>query len=153
MAGGARERRRRRAKPDVTTFRSRAVAIVASLALLVQLLVIPYHQASSAPLIGGAARDVAAVAAEFRATFGEAATLCVQSDGKSDPGAPAGDCGDHCPLCRFAAEAAALVTPEAAALPARLEASVEALCVIPEPDGVPARLDPVHRARAPPFAV
>ncbi len=153
MAGGARERRRRRVRPDVTTFHSRTVAIVASLALLVQLLVIPYHQASSAPLIGGAAPDVAAVAAELRATFGEAATLCVQSDGKSDPGAPAGDCDDHCPLCRFAAEAATLITPDAPALPERFEAVAEILGTPPETGAIPPRPDPVNRARAPPFVV
>ncbi len=154
QSGGKRGRRRRRAKPGVAAFRSPLTAIVAALALLFQLAVIPYHQALSAPIAAPAAVDVAAVAAELHATFGDAAALCVETDGKGAPLAPAGDCDDHCPLCHFAAQAAALVAPDLPPLPGAPRRGL--------PDArrrargrrrsrsVPTSR---NRARAPPFAV
>ncbi len=152
-SGGRTGRRRRRAKPGVAARRSPLTAIVAALALLFQLAVIPYHQALSAPIAAPAAVDVAGVAADLRATFGEAAALCVQSDGKGGPEAPAGDCDDHCPLCQFAAQAAALIPPDLPVLPARFDLVVLTLGAAPEANALPVRPTRQNRARAPPFAV
>ena len=154
MAGGGKhERRRRRASPGVSGFRSPLTALVAALALLVQIIVLPYHQAQSAPMGASAAVDVAAVAAELRATFGDAAALCAQADDKGAPTAPAGDCDDHCPLCQLAAQAATLVAPDLPALPVRLDEACIRLGVEPGGDALPLAPASRHRARAPPFAV
>jgi hypothetical protein len=129
--GSQRERRRRWATPSVPARRSPLVTAVAALALLFQLVAIPYHQARSSPIAPQPASDIASVAADLHATFGDAAALCVQSDGKGAPDAPAGDCDDHCPLCQFAAQAAALVAPDLPVLPARFDLSVRTLCALP----------------------
>ena len=154
MAGGARqERRRQRACTGAAAFRSPCTALVAALALLVQIIVFPYHQAQSAPRGASAGLDVTAVAAELRATFGDDAALCVQTDDKGAPAAPAGDCDSHCPLCRFAAEAATLVAPDLPALPVRLDETCIRLGFDPGAETI--RRSPASRprARAPPFAV
>jgi hypothetical protein len=152
-SGGRTGRRKRRAKPGVAVFRSPLAAIVAALALLFQLAVIPYHQALSAPIAGPPAVDIASVAAGLHATFGDAAALCVQTDGKGAPLAPAGDCDDHCPLCQFSAQAAALVAPDLPHLPARLDAARRTIGAAPEAGAVPVFPTSRNRARAPPFAV
>lgn len=148
-----REGRKRRATPGLAARPSPLVAAVAALALLFQLLTIPYHQARSAPIGPQAAFDVASVAAALKATFGDAAALCVQSDGKGGKGAPAGDCDDHCPLCQFAAQAAALIAPALPTLPARFDLAVRTLGVAPEAGAVPRVPIRHNRARGPPFAV
>jgi hypothetical protein len=145
-------RRRRWETPIVAAFRSPLTALVAALALLFQLAVVPYHQALSAP-IAAPAVDVAGVAAELKATFGEAAALCVESDGKGGPLAPAGDCEDHCPLCQFAAQGGALIAPDFPALPERLDTDCLTLGAAPEAGSLPACPPRQNRARAPPFAV
>jgi len=152
-SGGKRVRGKRRATPGAAVFRSPLTAIAAALALLVQLVVLPYHQALSAPVAPSAASDIATVAAELKAVFGDAAALCVQSDDPGAPGAPSGDCDDHCPLCQFAAQASALLAPDLPALPDRFDAACRALGVRPEPGALPLRPAHQHRARAPPFAV
>jgi len=128
-------------------------AIVVALALVIQLVAIPYHQALSAPIGPPTATDLTSVAAKLKATFGDAAALCVRSDDGGAPGAPAGDCDDHCPLCQFAAQAAALVAPDAPALPERLDAACRTLGAEPAADAVPFRAPRQNRARAPPFPV
>ncbi len=112
---------------------------------------IPYHQALSAP--APAPSDPARIEAQLKAVFGDAAALCVQVDDKGSPTSPAGHCDDDCPLCRFAAEAAALVTPDLPALPARLDANCLSLGAAPEPGAVPSPPLNRQRARAPPFPV
>jgi hypothetical protein len=149
--GSQRQRRKRRATPGVLAGRSPLVAAVAALALLFQFVAIPYHQARSAPIAPQAASDVASVAAALKATFGDAAALCVQSDGRGGPDAPAGDCDDHCPLCQFAAEAAALIAPDLPALPARFDLDVRTLGAAPEASAVPRVPIRHNRARGPPF--
>jgi len=147
-----RGRGKRAACAGAAAFRSPLPALVATLALLVQLLVIPYHQALSAPMGAPATTDVASVAAGLKATFGDAAALCVQSSDKGGPVAPpAGDCDDHCPLCHFGAQAASLVAPDAPALPERLDAACRSLGAEPEAGAVPLRPTDHNRARAPPF--
>jgi hypothetical protein len=150
-----RERARRRASPGVPAFRSPVTALIAALALLVQLVAIPYHQALSAPLPPSASTpsDLAAIAADLKATFGDAAALCVQSGDNGRPDAPSGDCDDHCPLCRFSAQAAALVALDLPALPERLDAARRMLGAAPEAGALPFRPASRHRARAPPLAV
>ncbi len=143
--------RERRGLPVVTPFRSRLAALAAAVSLTVQLLAIPHHQALSAPTF--ATTDTRLVAADLKATFGDAAALCVQADDRGAPSAPAGDCDDHCPLCRFAAQAATLVAPDASALPVRFSAALQAFCGAPERDALPVWIEEQGRARAPPYAV
>ncbi len=154
MSGGAQRtgRGRRRARPGGASFRSPLMALAVALSLIIQLLAIPYHHALSAPAFASPS-DTAAIAAELKATFGDAAALCVHLDGKGAPLAPAGRCDDQCPLCRFAAQAAALIAPGAPALPARLDGASRALGAAPEPGAVPAPSTSRNRARAPPLAV
>jgi hypothetical protein len=145
------ERRGCRARPGAAAARSPLTALIVAFSLLVQLIAIPYHQALAAP--GIAESETAKITAELKATFGEAAALCVEVDGKGAPLAPAGHCDDQCPLCRFAAQAATLVAPEAPALPERLDPACQTLGAASEPGGVPFRLKNRNRARAPPLAV
>jgi hypothetical protein len=140
---------RRRARP--ASFRSPLTALAVALSLIIQLVAIPYHQALSAPIF--AFSDTSAIAAELKATFGDAAALCVQAEGKGVPGAPGGCCDDQCPFCRFSAQTAALIAPDAPALPARLDAASRDLGAVPEPGAVPALPTSRNRARAPPLAV
>ncbi len=130
--------------------RSPVAALFAALALIVQLVAAPAHQAEAER--GARALALSATAAELKARFGDAAALCIRAD---DGGAPAGshDCDDQCPLCRFSAEAAALVAPDLPALPARLEASCRTLTPAAEACAVPRPLSPQNRARAPPLPV
>ncbi len=97
--------------------------------------------------------DVASVTAKLKATFGNAAALCIHSDGKDGPTAPRGDCDDHCPLCQFAAQAAALIAPDLPAFPARFDLAVRTLGAPPEDGAVPALPIRHNRARGPPFSV
>ncbi len=149
---GQRAFRRRRAEPGVGRRRSPVAALVAALALIVQLFAAPYHQAQSQPIEGAQALKLAATAAELKATFGEAAALCIQSD---DHGKPAGshDCDDRCPLCRLGAQAAALVAPEPPSLPARLDQAIFSRGAAPPTVARLAAQTHPHQARAPPFAV
>jgi hypothetical protein len=144
-------RRRRRATPDAAASRSPLTALIVALSLLVQLIAVPYHQALAAP--GIAESDTAQIAAGLKATFGEAVALCVEVDGKGAPLTPAGHCDDQCPLCRFAAQAATLVAPDALAPPMPLDAACQTLGAASEPAVVPFRLENRNRARAPPLAV
>ncbi len=153
MSGGARKggRGRRRAEFGVASFRSPVAALAVALSLLIQLLAIPYHQALSAP--GFASSDTSAIAAELKATFGDAAALCGQADGKGAPGAPAGHHDDQCPLCQFFAQVSALVAPDASVIPIRLSVACRSIGAAPQLGALEARPTSAHRARAPPLAV
>jgi hypothetical protein len=144
-------RRRRGAKACVGASRSPLTALIVALSLIVQLIAIPHHQALAETAF--AASDTAAIARELKATFGDAATLCVQVDDKGAPLAPTRQCDDQCPLCRFAAQAAALKAPDAPALPARLDVACRTTRTAPDLGAVPVRLSNLNRARAPPLAV
>jgi hypothetical protein len=92
----------------------RLAMLLAALAIFAQLVALPYHHPS-------AQHDLAAVAAQLKATFGPAAVLCTQSD---DPSSPAPDrqrdgCDASCPFCQFASHAIVLEAPPPA-LPERL---------------------------------
>ena len=91
---------------------SRLAMLLAALAVFVQLVVLSYHHPS-------AQHDLAAVAAELKATFGPTAVLCTQSDDASTPGRQHVGCDAGCPLCQFASHAALLEAPPPA-LPERL---------------------------------
>ena len=144
-------RPKRRGKPGAAAYRSPLTALVMALSFVFQLLAIPYHQALIAS--AAAAPGAAQVAAELKATFGDAAALCVQRDDNGGPAAPAGDCDDHCPLCQFAAQAAALIAPIAPALPSRRAVAFLTIGPAPEIGAVPLPPNKQSRARAPPFAV
>ena len=152
VSGAGRKMRRpkRRGKPGAGAYRSSLTALVMALSFVFQLLAIPYHQALVAA--AEAAPSPAEIAAELRATFGDATTLCTQSEDHG-PGAPAGDREDHCPLCQFAAQAAVLIAPVAPALPIRLAVAFLTIGAAPETGAVPLPPTKQSRARAPPFAV
>jgi hypothetical protein len=140
-----------RGRSGLASFRSPTTALIMALSLVFQLFAVPYHQALSAPLV--ASPDTAAISAELKATFGDAATLCVQADDKGAPQAPFGCCDDHCPFCRFAAQAAALIAPVAPALQAPISVGCETIGIACTAGAVPAQATPQNRARAPPFPV
>lgn len=143
---------RRRPNGWLASLRSPLTALVVTLSLAFQLVAIPYHQALAAgPAL---ASDTTAIAAELKATFGDAAALCIQVDEKGAPShAPGAPCDDQCPLCQFAAQVAALVVPEAPALPARLDLDCRPIGFAVERGVVPVRARGQNRARAPPFAI
>ena len=107
----------RRAKRRPTAFRSPLATFLIALSLIVQLFAAATPPAMAAPAFAGA--DDAAVAAELKALFGDAAQLCVQVNDDKVPArhAPSGHCCDQCPLCRFAAQAVAFVSPDLPVLP------------------------------------
>jgi len=119
---------------------------LATLALIGQLLAQAPHRM--------AAPDVAGIAAELKAAFGEIAVLCIQADDPSSPRAPAdpsGHCDDCCPLCQFSAAAHAVVLPTLLGASSRIV--VASVALAPAPDFV--RRKPARTAfaqpRAPPF--
>jgi len=119
--------------------------LIAALALFAQLLALPYHHPQTRP-------DLAAVAASLKATFGDAATLCVQAD-DATPSAPErhqNPCDVGCPLCQFAAQTALLEAPPPA-LPERL--ALAGAPLLPPADFAPARpsSNPFAQPRAPPL--
>ena len=141
--------RGRQGKPGVASVRSPLTALAVALSLILQLFVVPYHQALSAPL--AVSPDTAAISAELKATFGDVAALCVQSDDKGAPRSQGGCCGDQCPFCRFAAQAAALVAPDAPALHEPISVGCETIGIAPTPGAIPAPPTSRNRARGPPF--
>jgi hypothetical protein len=148
---GRKGRGRRRVEPSAASIRSTLTTLTVALSLILQLFAVPYHLALSAPVV--VADDTAAIAAELKATFGDAAALCAQADDKGGPHSPGGCCGDQCPFCWFAAQAAALIAPDAPALHAPISVGRETIGVARTPGAVPAPATPQNRARAPPLPV
>ena len=143
----SRTKRRRRLGAVGSSLTAAAVA----LSLIIQLIASAHRQAQAAPAL--AAPDPAAIVAELRAAFGEAAWLCTQGDDKGAPVSPAGDCDDHCPFCQFAAQAATLIAPDAPVLPVPRDASFGTLGAAPVTGALPVSPTKRSRARAPPSAV
>jgi hypothetical protein len=143
----------RRAKGRVTAFRSPLATFLVALSLIVQLLAAATPPAMAAPAFAGA--DDAAIAAELKALFGDTAQLCVQINDDKAPArhAPSGHCCDQCPLCRFAAQAVAFVSPDLPALPGRLDGEAHAIRAPPVQDVLPPYPAQPNPARAPPLAV
>ena len=140
-------KRTRRAPSAWTRIRASFAVTLATLALIVQMLAPASHRMV-------APGDVAGVAAELHATFGDVAVLCVQADGAKSPLTPAsppGPCDDCCPLCQSSAAAHAFVLPTPLGVPTRIEAA--SVTLAPEPDFI--RRKPARTAfaqpRAPPF--
>lgn len=134
------ERRTARRGARATT---RLATLLATLAVFVQLLVLPYH-------LPPAQHDLAAVAAELKATFGPTAVLCTQRDDSSTPGRQYVGCDAGCPLCQFASHLALLEAPSPG-LPERL-AIVDGPPLTPSDIVRPrARALRFAQPRAPPF--
>jgi hypothetical protein len=133
--------------------RSPLTAFVVALSLFVQLFAAATPPALAAPAFAGA--DDAAITAELKALFGDTAQLCVQVNDDKAPTqhSPSGHCCDQCPLCRFAAQAVAFVSPDLPALPGRLDGEAHAIRAPPGDDVVPAYPAQPNPARAPPLAV
>jgi hypothetical protein len=143
----------RRAKRRLTAFRSPLAAFVVALSLVVQLFAAATPPAIAAPAFAGA--DDAAIAAQLKALFGDTAQLCVQVNDDKAPAkhAPSSHCCDQCPLCRFAAQAVAFVSPDLPALPGRLDGEAHAIRAPPVRDVLPPYPAQPNPARAPPLAV
>ena len=140
-------------RPGAGVRRSPLTALVVAFSLIVQLFAAATPPALSAPAFAGA--DDAAIAAELKAVFGDAAQLCVQVDGDKAPAkhAPFRHCCDQCPLCRFAAQTVAFLSPDGPALPERLDSDAHAIRAPPGPDAPPPYPAQPNSARAPPLAV
>jgi hypothetical protein len=145
--------RKRRPKRRLTAFRSQLAAFLVALSLVVQLFAAATPPAMAAPAFAGA--DDAAIAAELKALFGDTAQLCVQVNDDKAPAkhAPSSHCCDQCPLCRFAAQTVAFVSPELPALPERLPSDGHATRAPPGQHVLPAYPVQPNPARAPPLAV
>jgi hypothetical protein len=143
----------RRARRGLASFRSPLTAFFVALALLIQLIAMPYQQALAAPAAAGA--DAAAITADLKAVFGDVAGFCAHIDdrGAPTPHRPCNHCDDQCPLRRIVAEAAAYVPPDAPALPGRLNAGQHAIGAAPDFSAFSLRPAQPNRARAPPLAV
>ncbi len=130
---------------------SRLAVLVAALALFGQLLALPYHH----PFRGGAGQKEAAqreAVAFLKATFGDAAALCVTVD-DDGPAAPEprhhhGD-GD-CPLCQFGAQTVLFAAP-APTLPERIDVAAAPLAVPVEFSLQASKPRGIAQPRAPPF--
>ncbi len=152
--GSRNEGRRARAKCAAPAApRSPLMALLVALSLIVQLFAAATPPALAAPAFAGA--DDAAIAAELKAVFGDAAQLCVQINDDKAPArhAPSGHCCDQCPLCRFAGQAVAFVVPNLPALPERLDSDAHAIRAPSGKDVLPAYPVQPNPARAPPLAV
>jgi hypothetical protein len=143
----------RRQRLGLASFRSPLAAFVVALSLLAQLIAMPYQQALAGPPAPGA--DAAAITAGLKAVFGDAADFCAHIGVKGAPAplGPCNHCDDQCPLCRFVAEAAAFVPPDAPTLPVDLSAARCAIGAAPDFGGFSASPAQRNRARAPPLAV
>jgi hypothetical protein len=141
---------RRRVKRRLASFRSPLTAFLVALSLIVQLFAAATPPALAAPAFAGA--DDAAIAAELKAVFGDAAELCahINDHGKH---APSGHCCDQCPLCRFAAQAVAFIPPDLPAAPERLDSDARAIRAPPAHDVLPPYPVQPNPARAPPLPV
>ena len=143
----------RRGRRGANGRRSPWTAMLVALSLVVQLFAAATPPAMAAPAFAGA--DDAAIAAQLKALFGDTAQLCVQVNDDKGPAkhTPSGHCCDQCPLCRFAAQAVAFVTPDLPALPERLKTDAHAIRAPPDGALLPTYRAQPNRARAPPLAV
>jgi hypothetical protein len=143
----------RRAQGCLARFRSAVTAFAVALALVVQLIALPYQQALAGPASAGS--GTAAIAADLKAMFGDAAGFCAHVDDKSapTPHGPCNHCDDQCQLCRFVAQAAAFASPDAPSLPRRPETGRQTIGLAPEFGAFSACPTQPNRARAPPLAV
>jgi hypothetical protein len=127
--------------------------MLVALSLVVQLFAAATPPAMAAPAFAGA--DDAAIAAQLKALFGDTAQLCVQVNDDKGPAkhTPSGHCCDQCPLCRFAAQAVAFVSPDLPVLLGRIDSKAHAIRARPSHDIRPAYPAQPNPARAPPLAI
>ena len=144
---------KRRARRGLASFRSALTAFLVTLTLVVQLVAMPYQQALAGPAAPGS--STAAIAADLKAVFGDAAGFCVHIDDKGAPSpqAPCNHCDDQCPLCRIAAQATAFVPPDAPSLPRRADTGRHTIGAAPQFGAFSPCPAQRNRARAPPLAV
>jgi len=137
----------------VRSFRSTLTAFAVALALVVQLIAIPYQQALAGPAFSDS--NTAAIAADLKAVFGVAAGFCAHIDDKGapTPHGPCNHCDDQCPLCRFVAQAAGFVPPDAPTLPLRTATGRHTIGAAPQFGAFSPCPVQRNRARAPPLAV
>ena len=95
----------------------------------------------------------AQVAGELKATFGDAAVLCVQDDEAQNPGTPAPHAHDNCPLCQFQAHALGLQVPDLAVLPHEFAPSGDTPIASTELAPQPSRWPSTSQPRGPPQLV
>jgi hypothetical protein len=145
------KRQARRVKFGAAGFRSPLTAFVVAFSLIVQLFAAATPPALAAPAFAGA--DDAAIAAELKALFGDAAELCVHVNDDKAPAKHNGHCCDQCPLCRFAAQAVAFVAPDLPALPERFDSDAHAIRAPPGREILPTYPVQPNPARAPPLSV
>jgi hypothetical protein len=143
----------RPARRGLASFRSALTAFVVALSLVVQLIAMPYSQALAGPAMAGS--NTAAIAADLKAVFGDAAGFCahIGDKGVPSPQAPCNHCDDQCPLCRSVAEAAPFVAPDVPTLPVRPNAASYAIGAAADFGAFSACPAQRNRARAPPLAV
>ncbi len=140
--------RRHRARASSARVFSRLAVLLAAFALFAQLTALPYHNPQAQP-------DLASVAAALKATFGDSAVLCVHTADDASSTSPErrpGHCGDGCPLCQFAAQAALLDAP-APSLPARFDVAAAPLTAHADFGWKEPRPSGFAQARAPPLEV
>jgi hypothetical protein len=142
-----------RSKRHPTALRSRLGAFLVAFSLIVHLFAAATPPAMAAPAFAGA--DDAAIAAQLKALFGDTAQLCVQVNDDKAPAkhGPSGHCCDQCPLCRFAAQVVAFVSPDLPVLPGRIDSEAHAIRAPSSQDVLPAYPAQPNPARAPPLAV
>ena len=101
----------RRARRGLASFRSALTALTGRTYARRPADRYAYQQALARPVLGGS--DAAAIAADLKATFGDAAGFCAHIDDKGapTPQGPCNHCDDQCPLCPLVAQAAAFVPP------------------------------------------
>jgi hypothetical protein len=124
------------------------------LALWLALLALLSPLLATAPVGFTASTDVAEIASELKAAFGDAAVLCAHADDAAGGGAPEhhrGHCDDCCPLCRAGAGVLALWVPPPDPPALRVERRPEP--IEPTSDFVPRERyrTAYARARAPPL--
>ena len=138
---------------SLASFCSPLTAFAVAVSLLVQLIAMPYQQALAAPALAGSSS--AAIAADLKAVFGDAAGFCAHIDDKGAPSphGPCNHCDDQCPLCRFVAQAAGFVPPDAPTLPLRTATGRHTIGAAPQFGAFSPCPVQRNRARAPPLAV
>jgi hypothetical protein len=143
----------RRAQQGLAAFRSALTAFTVALALVVQLIAMPYQQALAGPTL--ADPDSAAIAADLKAAFGDAASFCAHIDdrGAPAPHGPCNHCDDQCPVCRLVGQAAAFVPPDPPGLPTRLDPASHAIGSATKFGAFFACRSRTNLARAPPLRV
>jgi hypothetical protein len=143
----------RRGRRRLTALRSPLATFLVAFSLIVQLFAAATPPAMAAPAFAGA--DDAAIAAQLKALFGDTAQLCVQVNDDKAPAkhGPSSHCCDQCPLCRFAAQAVAFVSPDLPVLPGRIDSEAHSIRAPPVRDVLPPYPAQPNPARAPPLAV